>query len=1071
MRPLQLTISAFGPYKEREVIDFTKLQDHHLFLITGATGSGKTSIFDAICYALYGETSGTDRPERSIRCQNASLDFLTEVEFSFRLHSKEYRVQRKPKQEQPKKRGEGVTEVPGDALLYLPGVETPVTGLKNVTDKITELIGLELSQFRQIMMIPQGEFRKLLVAKSDERTEILKRIFKTHLYGDLQRKFKEKSRLLEDKIKLTTEQRKEEIHKLQYDAETETGRELEAELRAEFLSFDRILRLTNTQIEKDIESEGLLLSEKKSEEEKRDRLITRKGKAEDNNQKLKALEKLNEELGKLENEQVAITGLETEIGIMEKVEKIRPVKEAYRQRKDEAEEKAKALTADREMLEKLTEEVESLEEEKKTVTAKEYKDALDGMKARAGKLRDYLTVLGDVKEIQEAYQAEKSLSDQAKKAHEDLLTEVQECQGEIAANEKTLEQLKDTDKEFYEKNRELQQVENLLSGLEKVIRGTEEIEKLEKKKAQKEEALDGAKNKETEAETRVKTRKQRYHQNQAALLAKELQTEVPCPVCGSTEHPAPATLSEEACTLEDVEKAEDAYSKARKSLTDAQLAFENARTNVRHQQKELESDLKALKDPEKSKEREELINLLEKEDNFLNPQKDPEKFKQNQQALIAYQKTTNEHKEELLLGIEKVKENQKISESASKKLASKKKALEALQEQAEKAAKALQEKMTSLNTLDTKLKTRLEEVPGDLREEKSLREKISHTEKELAEKEQRMNKVVEEYQKKYNRKNKKASAVEEGEKELKVRAQKEQAEKEKYDQALTEQELTEEEFLFYLEKLPKKPTLEKQVKEYYETLHGTKSSIKQQKSNITSFETEDIEAYNQEIHKLNEILTEKQNLLETVKLRKRGNEAVVVKVEELNFAIAKEEKEYRTVGHLAEVIGGKNRENLPFERYILRSYLSDVLRVANHRFEPMTGGRYALKLAEGVEDKRTSAGLDLEVFDRYTGLPRSVKTLSGGESFKASLSMALGLAEVVQSHAGGIMLDTVFIDEGFGTLDQESLDSAINCLIDLQDAGRLVGIISHVEELKERIQAQLIVEGDETGSRADFRVP
>lgn len=1055
MKPIKLTMNAFGPYQETEVIDFRELKEHHLFLITGPTGAGKTSIFDAICYALYGETSGTDRPEKSIRCQNASPDVLTEVEFTFELKGKEYTVYRRPKQERPKKSGEGMTEAPGEANLHLPNEERPITSLTGVTGKIIDLVGLELSQFRQIMMIPQGEFRKLLVAPSNERTEILKRIFKTHLYSDLQRKFKEKSRELEKKIEQKVIQRKNELLKLAYDPGTSLGVEICQELQKEHLNTDRIIELVNTGLKSEAESLKNYKKVKEEEEEKQGKFYEERQKAVDNNEKLKDLEVLEEELKQLEEQRETIKKKESDLGKIQMAEKIEPKRRYYLDRKKEVEKKQLEINEEKEVFEVVKKEIETLEQDKKEVTSEEYTKDLESLKKEVSKLEEYQAVLKDVKEINKKYEEAAHRQKKAFNEYREIKEKLENCKKDLEANQKIMEENRSVQKELYEKEKELSTLKQLITLLQKTDESMVNLDELQEDVKKKEAAYQKIEEDWKIADQHWKEKRRRYHLNQAANLAKELKEGEPCPVCGSEDHPMPTEFSEKTCTIEEVEQAEAVVNDAVKAKNNAELTLETAKTRKAGAKEAVDSYYG------------ELTKILATDLETL-----PEGVEiDKKHTAINHIKKEQENKENILNNtIKQLKKDQKAYEEAEKKKADLDKDYTELTEKEEKAKEKVQLEEGSVNQHDTQRETMLKNIPTELREEKALAKREEKITSELKVKETRKDKILEDYQRKHDKKTTMSATITTGEKMLKELIGHLDQEKKHYKKVLDEQRMTEDEYLIYEMEIPRKTAIEQELKDYHDALSNKKAAITQQKSGIKDFEMAKIEVLDRRIDDSKKNLGKLQDEIDSIKQRILSNETVMENVENLNRDMEKEEREFKTLGHISDVISGNNEMRMPFERFILRSYLRDVLIAANHRFNSMTNGRYTLKLADTVEDRRSSGGLDLEVFDRYSGLPRSVKTLSGGESFKASLSMALGLAEVVQSHAGGIMLDTVFIDEGFGTLDQESLDSAINCLIDLQDAGRLVGIISHVEELKERIQVQLLVQGDESGSWTKFRV-
>ncbi len=553
-------------------------------------------------------------------------------------------------------------------------------------------------------------------------------------------------------------------------------------------------------------------------------------------------------------------------------------------------------------------------------------------------------------------------------------------------------------------------------------------------------------------EQNFKAYKKIYHLNQAALLAKELSEDEACPVCGSTHHIKLAELTEDHVTEEQLARAEASLDIAINNKRTVELELQTVKVK-------LESTLESLETL--------FVQLLE-EQVILGKNKSIEENKKKVESKIVELKLSLDILRESYLKLENNLEayNKAIKdqEQISKKLVKFDSDLLTMNEQLTK--KELEYAKKEVNN-----KTLIKEVPEDLRIAEVLKMKISASNTLLQKITEEKEMAITHHKAISDQLIQLKSRLEEVESVLDELKQKYSTEKNVFVQALTDEGFeSEETYQRFKAEVTSIKKLNDRIKNHDQAMHTAVNAYEQMSKEIKCFEIQDITAFDTKIDEIQ--LTEKAitDMLSRIERRIDTNKIQILQINKITETIKEDEDSYKLLGKIADTINGKNSKNITLERFILKSYLNDILEVSNQRLSLMTNNRYALKISEILTDGRSSGGLDLEVSDSYTGLPRSVKTLSGGESFKASLSMALGLAEVVQSYAGGIQLDTVFIDEGFGTLDQESLDSAINCLIELQDSGRLVGIISHVEELKERINTQLIIESNELGSSTRFVV-
>lgn len=885
MRPIKLKMSAFGPYVEPLELNFEReLGGANFFLINGATGSGKTTIIDAICYALYGEDfGGKDGRKGSImRSEQALPTLKTEIEFTFSLRGKIYRIVRSPRYERAKFRGEGVTEEKAYAEIYEDGnfVET-----KDVSDYVKNLLQFDCEQFRQVVVLPQGEFKKFLTAKSGEKQEVLDMLFNAEFF-----------KRVEDELKLKADDAKKTFTSLNEHKKTlleETGaaeEELPALMENLLIEFEvaqgklKTLEAQVLDAQKKF-NDGENLSKKFADLELKSREL-------DAAQKL--LEKISCELSAAKTELDKRTAeapqrkeLEQLVVELDKKKISLEKLKSKRCERDKAEKATKASAAEVERLLKLKKNCDDLMLKLKT-EAESLQDAPAKLKVAEQKLKEA-------------------------QAYEKLLAEIKKLHLDISAAEKDLiavQKSQDAEEKRLDNLRELQ-----ISG-------------------------------------------------SAARLATTLEEGKPCPVCGAIHHPTPA-ISEYAIPTDAQIKA--AESKVRALTEEKNLAAKN---------------LAGLKSKLETKEK----DLADKAEVLTVAEAQAEVAKLSEDV-----KTLTSHRKRIQNGEVKTRETEENLSAAQAK---------------DKSVSGEFEKLRGEVAAMTR------EVDGKyLSDDKLIDVEISSAQNNL----NKLNAAFQTAQEKFNQLEKNLAAQ---------NSTVEAAQKNKAEVAAQVKEKD-------------KPDISVLKKILDEARAAERSAI-ETKTKLST-----------RIERLKDIL------------KKISEIADKLKVADKNFLMWKT---------LSDVASGKTSTKISFQRYYLATMFKEVIEEANNRLEKMSGGRYRFKNKEDIGDRRRKAGLDLEILDEYTGTARPVETLSGGESFLASLSLALGLAAVVQNNSGGIKLDTIFIDEGFGTLDIETLDFAMKALIELQSDGRLVGIISHVEELKNQIPVRLEVFKTKTGSTAKFIV-
>lgn len=906
MKPMELIISGWGPYPSLEKIDFTGFLGGRLFLITGPTGAGKTTIFDAITFALYGEVSGRLRDKASVRSDFAGEEDATFVELSFEHRESSYRIRRSPKYPRKKKRGEGTILTQETAELSQDN-KILAAGMAEVNRKIEELMGLSYEQYKQISMIAQGEFMDLLTTASAERGIILRKLFRTDKYDRI-------SKLLTERAKELWIKRRENENRMEEAVSgIECGKNqmLSELVRAEYLSYVRILEET-----------GSYLKEQTGEEKKL-------------------------------RESVAMREAEIKDLVMQ-MEKEKQRAE-LRKRKDRLEEERKILL------------LKQTEEEAILLEAKLWENQLLNLGAEKKKLEEMLPL---------CLKAE-TMEKEEEKAQIDLKA--------LKEQKSTLEDsIKKLEEERTEKKGELSAYDGLEEGIGENRLLTERLERREKdveEVCEKVEKLSNNRKKLVILKENYEKIKKQYEREEASykntaigLAAVYLEAEKPCPVCGSLEHPKPAAAME-GMEGEEAAKWRESREQSRKKYD---RAYEEAAVwNGKCEEAKGELKAAAVRYGIDEIEQDALKNL-----------------RKEIKAEIAGLKTEEIRLKEALLKWGKINEFLLKAETEREKLA----------EKISRADRDCMEAKKELGILTGKLLDIRERLPEGLENKKAVEEKLKLTQEEEQKLEKKSQEIRNAHIKLIAEMDKNSTLLEQSEKELKDLQSKEGAE-------ATASGLA--------EALHKKEE-EKQIAQ------------RQRESLLVS------------IHK---------------------NEKALESIGKKQHVQKKLEEEYGVIKDLDNAAKGNNPARIVLEQYVLAAYFEDILQAANIRLVEMTAGRYELSKVEKVMDARTKGFLELEVTDYYTGKKRSVKTLSGGEAFSAALSLALGLSDVVQNYAGGISVDTLFIDEGFGGLDTDALEQAVNALVKISGPGRMIGIISHVSELKERVNQQIVVEKGNDGSR------
>ena len=1043
MRPLKLTMSAFGPYAGEEIVDFTLLKDKKIFLITGPTGAGKTTIFDAISFAIYGKASGGDRDSENFRSDFAEEDRITYVELSFLLKDKEYYIKRIPQQLKKKRKGDGYTEQKSDAELMTPEGKV-YTGVTEVNKKVQELFGISYEQFKQIVMIPQGEFRELLSSNSKDREEIFRRVFGTYGFLKVQEKLDLGAKELESKIKSLKEQRGAYIKGLSFPG----NEDFLALTSGEALNIPELLVLSGNLIDEDRRQRQELIELLHKKEEEISFVSQEITKGTSINKELKTLNDLREKKKLLEDKRESYYSQEFRLERCKKAIAIRGKEDYLSSRILYKEDCERALNRDKESLENVLKSL-SLREQK-------LRDE-EALKDHRKSLGDSITELKkDIASVKE-YEGKKLNINNIQKSYDVLKRDRDGKQQLIDGTNKELITLGDfvlkhqnVPKEIVIKENLYKEAEELQGKLLKLYQEEERLLEFRKEFANKRNDLKVKEEAYLRAKELYEAMDINFKKGQAGILGEELQEGRPCPVCGSTDHPVPAKRGKDIPSEIELDNAKKAYEKRNKDFNDILSELAGLREKGSEQGRYVE-ELKKEISPKVTID----IMSLPKEELIDNINNELQGAKNNLSIL----------KKE----IDALSNQDKALSQAIKEEEALKVKLRALEEE----RKALEERYLSAYSTYEKEKEvlrRLEEsLPQGINSLEELQKRIQQKEEELNTLEENFKKAQEDYN---------AAVSEKSSLEGNIRTREEAFYKAKEELFLADTELKEalrlqgfkdiEEYSTYKLSEKEVAALEEDIKSYNQELKSIRDLCHEREKALQGAEPVPLEKLEEQLVAMGK---EKADFAEKERLiysRIAGNEKGLAAIEAIEESLKNFEEEYSVIGELSKVSRGFNSERISFERYVLAAYFDEIIIAANVRLKKMTSGRYALYRIQEKTKGNHQQGLDLEVYDNYTGKARHVKTLSGGESFKASLSMALGLADVVQANAGGISLETMFVDEGFGTLDPESLDSAISTLIELQKSGRLVGIISHVPELKERIEAKLLITTGIEGSHASF---
>jgi len=1042
VKPILLKIVAFGPYAKEVELNFQKaLHYQDIFVVTGPTGAGKTTIFDAICYALYGETSGAKRKGEELRSDFSTKgDLKTRVEFTFSVRDKHYYITRAPKQKQKKKRGDGMTEVPATVeFLELGSDRAPLTKELEVKQEIQQVLGLNVDQFRKIVMIPQGDFKEFLNANTTSKEELLRKIFATELYKEVQEQLHEKAAILKSKVAQIRQEIQAELSFLNTDEETPLQQLLTENCHL-LVIFEAIEEQIKGYQEQDsqLENELSLLDqtiEQKNEIRQSVQLI---------NDKFEQQQQLAQHLASLEQQRPLFIEKEQELIAAKKAQELLTLENEFckqeavwRQLKNERQLKLEALA----------------EVQQEFILVKRCYEAITDLKRELNALIEQESQLAlyyeDVKALAD-HQANLQLLQNQQLEMKEIVDQKRELLKALEAQLILLESYQLQIQELKTQVFDLQLAKNVTESHLKEVKKAGERYKLWQQLLKKSVLIKGQYDQMVQEE--VALRKNYEHQaqlfvNAAAIrLANELELNQACPVCGSKEHPNPRTSKEDILTQAQLNAFK---SQLNQFIADVQAC----------QQEMMAAKLKceeakgSLTDSyEKIKEHHPKLEITMLDENLLT------KLNIELEEVLIYQNTE----------IQQLTRRQEGFQSELERLLDLKHKQQQLVVELKELESVAQEQELKYLTHKEALKSMLTRIP-------EVYHSLDHLEAQMREIQQRRQNLEENIHQSdadYQRISNQITILDTTLSHLEKQIEQSQLNLEEATLVFNE-EIAKSFTTVELYQGAKRPRtiieqLIEEVQVYNQELHTVSHLFRQLAINLEGKERRDLsrldEALMKDKHQRERLLQDQL----AIRMRCQHYQQVLRSTSKKYDTIQIYEGDYEVVGELAELANGKTVGKMSFETYVLSSYFDSVLEAANQRLNKMTSGRYYLLRREEVKGSGRK-GLDLDVYDGYTCHKRPVNTLSGGESFKASLALALGLSDTVQRNAGGIQLDTMFIDEGFGTLDTDSLEQAIDILMDLQDHGRLIGVISHVDELKERIPSKLMVQSTPEGSTAYFK--
>jgi len=1043
MRPIKLTLTAFGPYRDTEVIDFSKLGDHRIFVISGNTGAGKTTLFDGICFALYGSASGEDRAEtRMLRSHFADESVHTSVELIFAVRDKQYRVFRQMKHRKANNKSETGEKIELFELTErgeVPAVDRFV--IRDVDQRLTEIIGLSKEQFSQIVMLPQGEFRKLLTSSTDNKEEILRKIFRTERFQRLEQIVTGQTKQMQEQLRNELQGQKLLLGQIATQLPLRVGSGLAEVYGQEEQNSYQVSQALESELQyykaeqEKLEREKQTLAEKLS--------LARKAvhDGELHNRRLAEYEAKQVQLQQLQQQSQEIEQLQQRLAAAEKARYVEPLQQRYiraERQSVEAEQVLQQLNERHIQLEQQLLVTRQQMEQQQVLEPK-----LKELQLQQHELEGLLPLVTQLKreqmELAAAEQRKQQLGVQLAQIEalmQTVRTRRQELQGQLANSEQIA--IHHAQQEVILK--QIQQQGTDISALHKEAGQLIELLK----------QVEDAERKQKEAAEGLNELEKLWIEGQAGELAQHLHSDAPCPVCGSTEHPHKAVQLEQMPTKEQLEQARARQLQAI-SQYERILAQQSSKLEwIIHELRQLEpiidpeavsidwtgyDQLTALTTDKRLNRLTELHRKLELAQGLLR-----QLWKQGKEKLQQLEKELEE--------IKRAKLEQGQLEQQFEVFERKIIEQQQLQQQA----------MIASASLSSTVKGLEERIPQSLQNETELQAKLQKVRAEVTQLQASIKQANEQYQQVEKQHTMTVTQLDaQTQQQARAQVELEESKASYNEQLLAAGFNSEQDFV------DAKLTTE-QMEQYRTTIEGYREHslrlsnelelLKQQVANTSYIELEPLQAALNELQS-----TFEQFIADETEQRHYIAEITryIEQITKTSSGLQQLEEQLSLLADISSTMRGDNPLKLSFERYLLIDYLEQILTMANIRLNKLSNGQFELRRSDRLETYGKQSGLGLDVYDAYTGQNRDVKTLSGGEKFNSALCLALGMSDVIQAHQGGVSIEMMFIDEGFGSLDEESLQKAIGTLVDLQRSGRMIGVISHVQEIKTALPACLEV--------------
>src|SRR5690625_1116763 len=1022
-------MTAFGPYKDTEMIDFAELENNRLFVISGNTGAGKTTIFDGISFALYGSASGTDRESYTmLRSDFADDDTHTAVELEFELNDRVYRILRqlghvkKGNKTRTGERYEFYEKVDGKEI---PCVDRQI--VSEIDHKVEEIMGITQEQFKQIVMLPQGEFRKLLTSQTENKEAILRRLFKTEPYKYMSERLKVKKDRVEESYKQEQQVKMSYIQNIHGTLPQRSDSVLFNTLAEEHYNVNQLIAGLENEI--DFYEQKMTIDEQtyKKAYETHDQQNAAFHQAKSVNERFAELTSKENQLKDLQEQAANFNQKEKQLQDAERASQIEPYEQQTIEWRKEEQLKTKTVeaahVARKEADDQFTKVNQVYEEEK----------AKKGDREETSKQLDRLTEFHPiVKEIDEREQELKNLENQTKENYHLLEQVGKSLKDKHISTESIDQQIKTLDDE----------VAKLPDIQEKLVKMREQAVVLKDyiSLSEKQTKLDESLNKTELSFHQIKSKyialEKVWLHNQASVLAAHLHDGEACPVCGSHDHPQKATDEEHEVTREQLETL-------KKKLDVEDSAYRTAVANHQVNQQQLKNKAEEVKQYDIQLDSiHTAYDLLVEDGKKLKAEEDRLKIARNQ--LVSLRKKRDQFTLE-------VKE---------------------LEKEKEKYEQAYHEQSKRFETEKAVFQDRLTKIPEEVRVLSELEKKIKETEQEKLRLEKNWEKAQQNLQQARENQTKAMMHLTNAKKQLEETKTKREDVERQFTEALAQSSFeTEEMYQQAKIAIDIRQVLKQEIEQYKQNLATLKHQVKELQTVLTRKTKVDLTRFEERLTELKQAYETAFNQWNQSKEFLKATSTLKTNITQAHEKVKEREKELGIIIDLYDVVRGQNQPKISFERYLQIEYLEQIIDASNQRLKRLSKGQFLLRRCDRQEARGRQSGLAFDVYDEYNGQVSDVKTMYGDEKFNTSLCLALRMSDVIQSFQGNISMETMFIDEGFGSLDEESLNKAIDTLIDLQQSGRMIGVISHVQDLKDTFPAVLEVTKTKEGySKTKFKV-